>query len=103
MFDAIGAEGDYKVTREFGTYRDQRVEIWIARRVKGKAGPTRTETMTMYIDVDRKLPIAARDIKKGAEGDIQLDVEFKYPEAGPADIYEAGAPRSAQIKHASEQ
>jgi len=97
-FDSIEAKGDYKVTRELGTYQGQEVEIWTARRVKGKAGPTHTEICTMYIDVDKKLPIAATDVKKGANGDIQLNVEFKYPETGPADIYEAGAPRSAKIK-----
>ena len=98
-FNSIEAKGDQKVTREFGTYQGQEVEIWTARRVKGKAGPTHTETFTVYIDVDKKLPIAATDVK-GADGGIQLttDVEFKYPEAGPADIYEAGAPRSAQIR-----
>ena len=53
----------------------------------------------MYIDVDKKLPIAATDVK-GADGNIQRtnDVEFKYPETGPANIYEAGAPKTAQIK-----
>ena len=59
--------------------------------------------MAMYIDVDKKLPIAATDVKKGADSDIQLNVKFKYPDIGPADIYEAGAPRSAQIKPAPEQ
>ena len=99
-FDSIEAKGDYKVTRELGTYQGQEVEIWTARRVKGKAGPTHTEIFTMYIDIDKKLPIAATDVKKGADGDIQRtnDVEFKYPKTGPADIYEAGAPRSAKIK-----
>jgi len=98
-FDSLEAKGDYKVTRKLGTYQGQEVEIWTARRVKGKAGPTHTEIFTMYIDVDKKLPIAATDVK-GADGDIQRtnDVEFKYPETGPADIYEAGAPRSAKIK-----
>jgi len=58
----------------------------------------------MYIDVDKKLPIAATDVK-GAYGDVQSTnvVEFKYLETGPADIYEAGAPRSAQIKPSPEQ
>ncbi|MHC4168589.1 MAG: hypothetical protein ACYSWQ_16685 [Planctomycetota bacterium] len=102
MFDSIEAKGDYENTKEIGTYQGQEVEIWTARRVRGKPGPTRTEKMTMYIDVDKKLPIAATDVKKGADGDIQLDVEFKYPETGPADIYEAGAARSAQIKPSPE-
>jgi len=103
LFNSIEAKGDYKVTRELGTYQGQEVEIWTARRVKGKAGPTHTEIFTMYIDIDKKLPIASTDVKKGANGDIQLNVEFKYPETGPADIYEAGAPRSAQIKPSPEQ
>jgi len=102
-FDSLEAKGDYKVTRELGTYQGQEVEILTGRRIKGKAGPTHTEIFTMYIDVDKKLPIAATDVKKGADGDIQLNVEFKYPETGPTDIYEAGAPRSAQIKPSPEQ
>ncbi len=102
-FDSLEAKGDYKVTKELGTYKGQEVEIWTARRVKGKAGPTHSEISTIYIDIDKKLPIAATDIKKGADGDIQLNVEFKYPDTGPADIYEAGAPRSAQIKPSPEQ
>jgi hypothetical protein len=103
VFDSIEAKGDYENTKEIGTYQGQKVEVWTSRRVKGEPGPTHTELFVMYIDVDKKLPIAATDIKKGADGDIQLDVEFKYPETGPADIYEAGAPRSAQIKFDSVQ
>ncbi|MCP4613549.1 MAG: hypothetical protein GY845_33075 [Planctomycetes bacterium] len=103
VFDSIEAKGDYKITRELGIYQSQEVEIWTSCRVKGKAGPTRTELFTMYIDIDKKLPIAATDVKKGADVDIQLNVEFKYPESGPADIYEAGAPRTAQIKPSPEQ
>ncbi len=103
-FNSLEAKGDYKVTKELGTYQGQEVEIWTARRVKGKPGPTHTERFTVYIDVDKKLPVAATDVK-GADGDIQLttDVELKYLKTGPADIYEAGAPRSAQIKPSPEQ
>ena len=93
------AEGKYKVTREHGTYQGQEVEIWTAHRIKGKPSLTRTEMMTIYIDLEKKLPLMATDIK-GAYGDVQSTnvVEFKYPETGPADIYEAGAPRFAKIK-----
>jgi hypothetical protein len=102
-FNSWEAEGKYKVTREHGTYQGQEVEIWTGRRIKGKPALTRTETMTIYIDVDKKLLLAGTDVK-GAYGDIQNTnhIEFKYPETGPADMYEAGAPRSAQIKHVSE-
>ena len=41
--------------------------------------------------------LAATDVKKGADGDIQLNVEFMCPKTGPADIYEAGAPKTAKI------
>ena len=93
------AEGKYKVTREHGTYQGQKIEVWTAHRIKGKPALTRTEKMTVYIDVDKKLPLAATDIK-GAYGDIQHTnhVEFKYPETGPADLSEAGVPRTAHIK-----
>ena len=61
--------------------------------------------MTMYIDVERKLPVAAIDDMEGPDGTTQVRAEtrFEYPEAGPADIYAAGAPRSALIKPAPEQ
>ncbi|MFH1715949.1 MAG: hypothetical protein ABIF19_01240 [Planctomycetota bacterium] len=98
------AEGKYKVTREYGTYLGRKVEIWTARRMKGEPSLTRTEEMTMYVDLEKKLILKATDVK-GAYGDVQTTnvVEFKYPETGPADIYEAGAPGSAQIKPAPEQ
>jgi len=93
------ADGKYKVTRERGTYQGRKIETWTARRIKGEPGLTRTETATIYIDVEKKLILKATDVK-GADGDVQSTnvVEFKYPETGPEDIYEAGAPRSAQIK-----
>ena len=103
VFDSMEAKGDYKVTKEIGTYQGQKVEIWTGRRIKGEPGPTHTELFTMYINVDKKLPIAATDVKKGADGNIQLNVEFKYPDTGPADIYEAGAPRTAKIIPAPKQ
>ena len=103
VFDSMEAKGDYKVTKEIGTYQGQKVEKWTGCRVKGKAGPTHTELFTMYIDVEKKLPIAARDVKKGVDGDIQLNLEFTYPKTGPADIYEAGAPKTAQITPSPEK
>lgn len=98
------AEGKYKVTRERGTYEDRKIETWTAHRIKGEPGLTRTETATIYIDMEKKLILKATDVK-GAYGDVQSTnvVEFEYPKTGPADIYEAGAPRTAQIKPAPEQ
>ncbi|MFC1635247.1 hypothetical protein ACFL5Z_10440 [Planctomycetota bacterium] len=103
VFDSLEAKGEYKVTRKLGTYQDQEVEIWTARRIKGEPGPTHTELFTMTIDVDKKLPVAATDVKTGTDGDIQLNAEFTYPKTGPADIYEAGAPKTAKITPSPEQ
>ena len=92
------------VVKELGTYQGQKVELWTAsNNVKGKPGYTRT--LTVYIDINRKLPVAATYDHTRPDGIVlrESDIEFKYPETGPADIYEAGAPRSAQIKPESEQ
>ena len=70
---------------------------------KNLPGPTVTELFTMTIDIDKQLPVAATDVKKGPDGDIHLSVEFKYPKTGPADIYEAGAPKTAKITPSPEQ
>jgi len=104
MFGFLHEQG-YKVAKELGTYQGRKVEVWAASRAKEKGDSARTETMTVYIDVDKKLPVGWKEALKGPDGSIQLlrDGEFKYPETGPADIYEAGAPRSAQITASSEQ
>ena len=91
------------VTKELGTYHGRRTEVWTAtNNVKREPGYTRT--LTVYIDIDRKLPVAATYHHNRPDGTVrrESDIEFRYPETGPADIYEAGAPRSAQIKPASE-
>jgi len=98
------ADGKYKVTREQGTYQGQKVEIWTGHRVKGKSGPTHTEKFTLYIDLDKKLLISATDVKLADDSrELTNEVQFKYPKTGPADIYEAGAPRTAKIIPSPEQ
>jgi len=100
LFSFLTDEKGWKVTKELGTYQGQKVEVWAASRVREKADSTRTETTTMYIDVNKRLPVAWKEEVKEADGNTRLlrDGEFKYSETGPADIYEAGAPGSAQIK-----
>lgn len=104
LFGFLTAENGWKVTKELGTYKGQKVEVWAASRVREEADSTRTETTTVYIDVDKKLPVGWKEGVKGPDGNIQLlrDGQFKYRETGPADIYEAGAPASAQIKPSPE-
>jgi hypothetical protein len=98
-FRIIQAEHNSEIVKEPGTYQGQKVNVWtIIRDVKNHPGAALT--LTVYIDVDKKLPIAATYDHTREDGTVlrESDIEFKYPETGPADIYEAGAPRSAQIK-----
>jgi len=97
----VQAEHDKDIVKEIGSYQGQKVEIWTASHVK--RGSERT--IIVYIDIDRNLPIAATHKRVGTKSIYPEDiyVEFKYPGAGPADIYEAGAPRTAQIKPSPNQ
>ena len=98
-FRIIQAEHNSEIVKELGAYEGQKVDVWtIIRDVKNLPGATRT--LTVYIDIVRKLPVAATYDHTQQDGTVlrESDIEFKYPETGPADIYEAGAPRSAQIK-----
>jgi hypothetical protein len=97
-FRIIQAEHGSNIVRELGTYQGQKVEVWTVIR-DVKSGGSRT--LTVYIDIGRKLPVAATYDHTQQDGTVlrESDIEFKYPETGPADIYEAGAPRSAKIKH----
>jgi hypothetical protein len=114
---ALGADGPFEmmdksllhaahgsdVVKKRGTYNGQHVEIWTAsNNVNGKSDHTRT--LTVYIDIERKLPIAATYDHNFTDGKSlrESNIEFHYPKAGPADIYEVGAPRSAMIESDSE-
>jgi hypothetical protein len=104
LFSFLTAEDGTKVTKELGTCQGQKVEIWSSSRTKEDASPARTEITRVYIDFEKRLPVRFTEAVNEPDGKIQLlrDGQFKYPQAGPADIYEAGAPRSAQIKPAPE-
>lgn len=96
-FRIIQAENNSEIVKELGTYDGQKVEVWtISHDVK----PGEGRRLTVYIDVGRKLPVAATydHTRQGGTVLRESNIEFKYPETGPADVYEAGAPRSAQIK-----
>lgn len=96
----LTAEKGYEITKTLGSHQDREVEVWVARRTREKPGSTRTEITTVYIDIDKKLPVAFTEQVEEADGKIRIERsgEFRYPQTGPADIYQAGAPRSAQIK-----
>jgi len=98
FFGSLEDDG-WEVTRDLGTYDGRKVEIWTAGQ---KAS---TSVVTMRIDAETKLPVCLTQTVKNPDGTVhvQTDVGFDYPATGPADIYEAGAPRSAPIKPAPDQ
>lgn len=89
------------ITKEVGTYKGRKVEIWTTTN-HGIIQPGYTRTLTVYIDIDEKLPVAATYDHNRPDGTVQResDIEFRYPGTGPADIYEVGVPRNLQIKPA---
>jgi hypothetical protein len=103
IFDSLEAEKHWKVTKELGTYEGRSVEVWAARQPESESGPT--SVYTVYIDVERRLPVALADASREADGNFQTktEVKFDYPDSGPTDIYDAGAPKTALIKPAAEQ
>jgi hypothetical protein len=96
-FRIIQADNNSEVLKELENYDGQKVEVWTISRDVESGG---ARTLTVYIDIDRKLPVAATYDHTQQNGTVlrESNIEFKYPETGPANIYEAGAPRSAQIK-----
>ena len=105
LFSFLTDEGGTKVTKELGTCQGQKVEIWSSSRTREDASPARTEITKVYIDLEKRLPVRFTEAVKepGSKTQLLRDGQFKYPQAGPADIYEAGAPMSAQIRPAPQQ
>lgn len=97
FFDTL-EDDDWRVTQEPGDYDGRIVEVWTATR------DATASIVKMYVDAVSKLPVALTEGTNGSDGSIQIqkEVVFDYPDNGPADIYEAGAPRSAEIRPAPE-
>jgi hypothetical protein len=104
LFDTMTPDKGWSTSKERGMYLGRNVELWIAHRAIEREGAPFAERLIVYIDVETKLPLGIIEYE-GIQGNMQLDnnVEITYPETGPADIYEAGAPRTAQIKPSPKQ
>ncbi len=100
VFESLKQNG-WNVTKELGTYEGKKVEVWAASGPK-QGKPGNSCAMTMYVDVETKLPVGILDVMEGPEGTTQVRTEarFEYPATGPANIYEVGAPESAPIQPA---
>lgn len=92
------AEHDAEVSRTIGTHEGRKVQVWKAVWNAAKQ-PGVSRTLTVYIDSEKRLPIAATFEHGRPDGKVtESNIEFEYPETGPSNIYEAGVPQSAQIK-----
>jgi len=97
------ADNDAMITKEPGTYQGNKVEIWKSKwGMKNQQGESRT--LTIYIDPTKRLPIAATFEHGRPDGNVtESNIEFEYPQTGPSDIYQAGAPASLPTEQASVQ
>jgi len=80
-----------KITRR----KDGKTEIW--ETVTPHEGNVTAEGR-VFINIEKSLPMAMQ-LKVTSNGKIiqDLDVRFEYPQKGPEDIYELGAPKSAVV------
>ncbi|UCG56974.1 MAG: discoidin domain-containing protein, partial [Phycisphaerales bacterium] len=95
------AEGEIQMQLDRGgeliRRREQRdqmdVEIWEI------AGPSDDgiAMITLVIDVERHLPIAAEIEHTSEGGRTNWSTAFKYPQSGPSSIYDLGVPRMARV------
>ena len=53
---------------------------------------------SILIDVETRLPKRATFISEQSGRSSTIDIVFDYPKTGPADVYQAGAPREATMK-----
>ena len=94
MFKKQGAE---IVTKE-AEYNGQRAQLQeISLSSVGQNNES--HILRLYIQPDSKLLLAAQVKGFDSNGNIIMDGEitFSYPQTGPADIYDLGVPRDAQI------
>jgi len=72
----------------------RKAEIWEAVTSEGNM----TVEGRVFIDIEKGLPMVMQ-VKVTSNGKIiqDSDVRFEYPQKGPEDIYELGAPKSAVV------
>ena len=78
------------VTRKLEFFRGKEADVWA---VSGDS-----DTFTAYVDPGQNRIIRIVRTRKESDGQERtLDYTIAYPARGPIDIYEAGAPRGAQV------
>ena len=84
-----------KVTQEIGKYKEKDVKVF---RMRGFIGDMDME-VEMIVDLDENILLLLNQKVFDDAGKIAIEAKgyFDYPENGPNNIYEAGAPTSAKI------
>ena len=91
-------EHGVEITIKQGEYNGRKVQIQeISMSSVGQNNEN--HLLQLYIESDSKLMLAARVTGVDSEGNTVIDGEaiFSYPQVGPADIYDLGVRRDAQI------
>lgn len=91
MTDELGAE----IVNKYSRIDGKQVEI-IESRYVTTMGQCHTQ---MIRDVDRNLLISSKTtiLRPGTNEQLTTVTNYDYPESGPRDIYEAGAPKDAEV------
>jgi hypothetical protein len=88
-----------QVTRKNDEYDGRDVEIYTVRVPKGHKGSKGVEEYIFVVDSDTHLMMTLK--RRGYKPDGNVieagEMTFDYPDDGPADIYELGAPGSAAV------
>ncbi len=96
MVEVLSEHEGTQVTRKNDEYDGRDVEIHTVRVPKGDLG---VEEYLFVVDSDTHLMMTLKLRGYKPDGNVIVfgEMTFDYPDDGPADIYELGAPRSAAI------
>jgi len=88
-----------QVTRKNDEYDGSDVEIYKVRVPRGSKGSKGVEEWLFVVDSDTHLIVTLKLRGYKPDGNVIVfgEMTFDYPDDGPADIYELGAPRSAAV------
>ena len=94
--EALSENEGTQVTRKNDEYDGSDVEIYKVRVPRGNKG---VEEWLFVVDSDTHLIMTLKLRGYEPDGNVMVfcEMTFDYPDDGPADIYELGAPRSAAV------
>lgn len=92
MFRKAGGE----VIKEKGKYQGSDAVIYSVRAMIHE----NDMSLKLVLDAEKKVPIFINQKMFDASGEVSMEANavFDYPEGGPADIYEIGAPQNAAVE-----